>query len=317
MHLILFLHILSYNKIGGDRVTTKKMIAVVTTIVVVVALIVGGVFFYQSTSTNKKMDAFENTVNTLKDLRLQYSPGSFNALYETLVDECNTCLANKDTESISSLTDRIKELKVNIISENKQLTVYKAQLTYFQNAVSTYVITGASKTEYQRLLSEFETAIERCDVSLCNTIAKQISTFLSKQKTQSEVEVENQKNKKDSGNTQIYITPQTETKPQTIQKKEPSVIYVRPSNPDFICPDSSIRYLTDSDLRGLTKTELKYARNEIFARHGRKFGSKELQSYFNSKAWYYGYIEPNDFDDEVLSKIENANVELIQKYEKR
>lgn len=51
---------------------------------------------------------------------------------------------------------------------------------------------------------------------------------------------------------------------------------------DYILPDSDSRYLTDSDVRGLSANELMLARNEIYARHGRKFKDSELQNYFTA-----------------------------------
>ncbi|MBQ9360803.1 MAG: YARHG domain-containing protein [Lachnospiraceae bacterium] len=57
---------------------------------------------------------------------------------------------------------------------------------------------------------------------------------------------------------------------------------------------------------------LSYARNEIFARHGYIFGSKELQDIFGSMAWYEGTVEPKDFDYNVLSSVEQQNVELLK-----
>ena len=58
------------------------------------------------------------------------------------------------------------------------------------------------------------------------------------------------------------------------------------SDQDYILPDSSSRILSDSEVSGLSKEELRLARNEIFARHGRKFDDAQLQSYFESKSWY-------------------------------
>ena len=58
------------------------------------------------------------------------------------------------------------------------------------------------------------------------------------------------------------------------------------------------------------------ARNEIYARHGRKFNDSELQEYFNGKSWYNGTIAPENFNaDAILSDIEQANLKLIHKYE--
>lgn len=87
---------------------------------------------------------------------------------------------------------------------------------------------------------------------------------------------------------------------------------------EYVIPDSDTRKLTDADVSSLSKEQLRLARNEIMARHGRRFKDAELQSYFESKSWYNGNVSPEDFDasmDSRLSKTERANVEMIKKYE--
>lgn len=85
---------------------------------------------------------------------------------------------------------------------------------------------------------------------------------------------------------------------------------------DYILPNSNTRKLTEADLQGLSSEECRIARNEIYARHGRKFSDQTLQEYFESKTWYIGQVEPNEFDESVLNESEKANAELISKYEK-
>ena len=46
-----------------------------------------------------------------------------------------------------------------------------------------------------------------------------------------------------------------------------------PTGGEYIIADSATRLLTTSDIQGLTARELNYAKNEIYARHGRKFDS--------------------------------------------
>lgn len=88
---------------------------------------------------------------------------------------------------------------------------------------------------------------------------------------------------------------------------------------EYILPDSNTKLLKESDIKDLSARELNYARNEIYARHGRKFGSEELQDYFNGKSWYEGKYEGKDFDSsygaKVLSDIEKKNSELLKKAE--
>lgn len=84
---------------------------------------------------------------------------------------------------------------------------------------------------------------------------------------------------------------------------------------EYVCPDSATEKLTKSQVLNLSKKERWIAKNEIYARHGRKFNNQELQEYFNSTSWYMGIIEPEDFDESVFSKVEKANVRLLAKYE--
>lgn len=81
----------------------------------------------------------------------------------------------------------------------------------------------------------------------------------------------------------------------------------------YILPDSDSRKLKKSDLAGMTAQQLSYAKNEIYARHGRVLKSSELQDYFNEKDWYE---ENDDFKDEDLSKKEAENTEFIDAYQK-
>ena len=87
---------------------------------------------------------------------------------------------------------------------------------------------------------------------------------------------------------------------------------------DYILPNSDSEYISDSDLDGLTADECRLALNEIYARHGRKFNDPDYRAYFNSKSWYNGTIDPDDFDDTALfNKYELANRDYIIDYEKR
>ena len=40
---------------------------------------------------------------------------------------------------------------------------------------------------------------------------------------------------------------------------------------EYILPDSDSRYISENELGGMSSEQLRLARNEIFARHGRKF----------------------------------------------
>lgn len=95
---------------------------------------------------------------------------------------------------------------------------------------------------------------------------------------------------------------------QSVQKDE---------DDEYVLADSDKKYLTKSDLQGLSAWELKLARNEIYARHGRKFNDEQLQAYFNSCSWYKGTVKPDDFKISVFNAYEKANAEFIAAYEKQ
>ena len=84
---------------------------------------------------------------------------------------------------------------------------------------------------------------------------------------------------------------------------------------EFIFPYSSEVKLTDAEVAGLSKSQLRIARNEIYARHHRKFDSTDLQNYFNAKSWYSGTVASSDFSDDVLNQVEKYNIDLIKGYE--
>lgn len=90
-----------------------------------------------------------------------------------------------------------------------------------------------------------------------------------------------------------------------------------PASGDYILPDVQTRVYSTAELEQLSTDELWYARNEIFARHGRGFHNPELQSYFNSKPWYTrNPIDPDTFDSTVtLSATEQQNADAIKAIE--
>ena len=67
--------------------------------------------------------------------------------------------------------------------------------------------------------------------------------------------------------------------------------------------------LNDMQFRHLDKKALRIMRNEILARHGYRFKSKDLQEYFGKQTWY----KPLKDNSKIrLSFIEQLNVELIK-----
>lgn len=90
---------------------------------------------------------------------------------------------------------------------------------------------------------------------------------------------------------------------------------------DYMIEDSSTREVTEYDLQGMSLAELRIARNEIFARHGRQFKDAMLNQWFYSKVWYLNIpnkYSPDTFDannPNPLSALEIKNANFIKQYE--
>ena len=77
--------------------------------------------------------------------------------------------------------------------------------------------------------------------------------------------------------------------------------------------DTSSRYYSTEEVQNMSNEDIFYARNEIFARHGRMFSDPDLQAYFNSKTWYNPIYSPAEFDSlpSPLNDYEQKNVQLM------
>lgn len=78
---------------------------------------------------------------------------------------------------------------------------------------------------------------------------------------------------------------------------------------DYVLPNSNTVELTASDVSGLNDWELIIARNEIFARYGLEFSTKELIGYFKTKSWFT--IDTSVGNDTGLTNLEHKNVKTI------
>ncbi len=116
-------------------------------------------------------------------------------------------------------------------------------------------------------------------------------------------------------------TPTPLPTPEPTSAPEPTATPVpqerEAENNYYMISGSSSSYISEGTLSGLSEWQIKIARNEIFARHGRRFKDPDLQAYFDSQAWYSGTIPADSFDPGVLSGVEIDNLNTIRNYEHR
>jgi serine/threonine protein kinase len=70
--------------------------------------------------------------------------------------------------------------------------------------------------------------------------------------------------------------------------------------------------LVQTDIAGLSTSDLRLLRNTVYARHGRMFDSPELRRYFSSRPWY---VPRSDYSDSDLTAADRANANLIRSAE--
>lgn len=79
-------------------------------------------------------------------------------------------------------------------------------------------------------------------------------------------------------------------------------------------PISLSKAIDSVELEGLEYESLRLLRNEIFARKGYRFKTKELAAYFSQFEWYQSRLDAN-LIKEKLTEIDRGNIELIKSLE--
>lgn len=88
---------------------------------------------------------------------------------------------------------------------------------------------------------------------------------------------------------------------------------------DYVLEDADSGIFDAEYYTDFSDEMLKIARNEILARHGRKFNDPSLQAYFDNMYWYEPLYEPEEFDaqmESLLNQFELENLAIIQQVER-
>lgn len=95
----------------------------------------------------------------------------------------------------------------------------------------------------------------------------------------------------------------------------------------YICSYSSERQITEDDIQKLRsgtyedlpegKDVIQMAVNEMYARYGYRFSTKEIQDYFEKRQWYQDIAEKNSDMNAIyenMTEIEKENVDFLSSY---
>ena len=94
-----------------------------------------------------------------------------------------------------------------------------------------------------------------------------------------------------------------------------SEVNTNPGNNEYMYA-SNIKVLSQSDLSSLTQAETRLLLNEIYARHGYIFQTREYSDYFSRKAWYTPRYTSQSDAEAQFNSIEMQNKNIISNYEK-
>ncbi|HKW08790.1 MAG TPA: YARHG domain-containing protein [Gemmatimonadaceae bacterium] len=111
---------------------------------------------------------------------------------------------------------------------------------------------------------------------------------------------------------QPWYTPRADFSDGNLSAVDSANIKLITSREQQLHESLSTKLLTPGDVSGLRNEDARRLRNEIYARHGRRFQDPKLQRYFASFSWY----KPNGaFRENQLNETEKLNAILISQYE--
>lgn len=225
----------------------------------------------------------------------------YQETYDTVMADLDTAISSLDSRAYSELENRLESLRINLNTANQQA------VTALKNEITRIDVSSASSEDAQTL-KDFE---NRVDEALAVDNYASALDILEEWKASAEQIAE----KISSQNESIRESLEKESLKMESEDAAAQTETGQTETDDYILPQSSTEVLTEEDIEGLSAEELLLARNEIYARHGRKFSTPEIQAYFDSKSWYNGTISPEDFDTSVLNSTERANVSFIKSHE--
>lgn len=206
-----------------------------------------------------------------------------NGAIEAGVAGANCKMQQVETDDVSAVCQELEAYLMKKTPDKKQLVLFAGGAILILLALAGILILGKAKKQGEQ--KEKEPSIEQ-DVNVDSDLEE------------SEVE--------DDVQNEADVTEETDNTEGTVT-----------SEAEYILPKSDKEKLTRADLEGLTKEQLRLARNEIYARHGMIFGVSDLDNYFATKSWYKPTVSFKDFDNKVeMSIVEEQNIMLIQQLEK-
>ena len=293
---------------------------------------------YTTVSNGKtSLDAFASGID--QALSTYSITDDYKATYETLKKDVEAAQKDCDYEKVSDFQKQLDALATNLKSDNLKVIQnlkndretldgagYQISLDKDYVSADDQKKLDAYSTEVEKYIKEENYAQAVTTLNSWKTDVTALKKTIDDKKAAEQAKAESEAESKRAAESKAAESKAAESKAaeskknQTTEtKKDSSKNNSSSSNSsassDYVLPGSSSQYLSASDVKNLSSYQLMIARNEIYARHGRKFNDSELQAYFNGKSWYKGTVNPEDFSTSVFNDYEIKNIQLIQSYE--
>ena len=294
-----------------------KWIATAMTVVSVLGIagIMGSMILapYESSSgsvSDYEKDDENDSVRVEKGEKKDEVSGQLEEIREDFEDgKLDYVEAKKELEEIDvDDLEQTQEKKYDSLVENlgkgleKEISEY-TKISNYKYAIKHLTSISEELDEEDEVVNKL---LKQCDVDYMKYLEEESSRLIAEGTPKDAVQILEDAKELVSDQEKLEKLIATAEKGETDKKNA-----VAKKDSEYIIPDSNSRYLTESDISGLSLQQLNYAKNEIYARRGRKFDSVELQEYFGSKSWYRGTIEPSQFTNDMLNDYEIKNADLL------
>ena len=280
---------------------------------------------YATVSNGKtSLDAFASGID--QALSTYSITDDYKATYETLKKDVEAAQKVSDFQKqLDALATNLKSDNLKVI-QNMKNDISSVSLDKDYVSADDQKKLDAYSTEVEKYIQEENYAQAVTTLNSWKTDVTALKKTIDDKKAAEQAKAESEAEAKRAAESKAAESKAAESKAaeskknQTTEtKKDSSKNNSSSSNSsassDYVLPGSSSQYLSASDVKNLSSYQLMIARNEIYARHGRKFNDSELQAYFNGKSWYKGTVNPEDFSTSVFNDYEIKNIQLIQSYE--
>lgn len=278
-------------------------------------------------ATNGKMAIDSFVYSAQETLASYYITDNYKETYDTLIKDMNAAKESNQFEKISSLQKNLDSLTTSLKAEDlKVVQNVKNQISEMD--LDQNYLSDSQKTELKKYadtvaknLDDGNYAEAIANLNKWKASAAAVSEAVTSKKAEeiarAESEAEELRRQREAEQAAAQAARESELREQLARQEAEESSSSSGSGGDgsYIFPDSSSRYLSESELSGLSESQLMYARNEIYARHGYIFQDAGLRQYFEGKSWYHGTVSASDFTSSMLSAVEQANIKLIQKFE--